>query len=211
MKKLSVLLTVLALYTTSIMATQTAEDITGEVLQILANSKDKPYLGEQVSQLEHALQCAQAAKTKGYDNEIIISALVHDIGHILPSSDITSMNYLGDIAHHTKGATYLQKKGFPNRIVELVRDHVPVKRFLVTTDPKYIDKVSDASKKTLQFQGGLMSNSEREAFENDPLLEDKIKIRLLEEDGKAPGKKTEPLESYREMMIAILKAANQNS
>jgi len=41
------------------------------------------YGGEAVSQLEHALQSAQAAEKSGADAALITAALLHDLGHIL--------------------------------------------------------------------------------------------------------------------------------
>lgn len=39
--------------------------------------------GEQVNQIEHALQCASLAEQSGAGDELIVSALLHDVGHML--------------------------------------------------------------------------------------------------------------------------------
>ena len=41
------------------------------------------YGGENVSQLEHALQCAELAEKNKLPKPTIVAALLHDIGHLL--------------------------------------------------------------------------------------------------------------------------------
>ena len=42
------------------------------------------YAGEKVSQLEHMVQ-AQLAEQRDFDEEVILAAFLHDIGHICES------------------------------------------------------------------------------------------------------------------------------
>ena len=41
------------------------------------------YGNEDVTQLEHALQCAELAEDNKFSKEFITAALLHDIGHLL--------------------------------------------------------------------------------------------------------------------------------
>lgn len=54
------------------------------VLNLFNAAGQSEYHGEQVSQLEHALQAAHLAGEDGGDEQEIIAALLHDIGHIWP-------------------------------------------------------------------------------------------------------------------------------
>ncbi|MEO6720137.1 MAG: phosphohydrolase, partial [Ferruginibacter sp.] len=54
-----------------------------EVLALYQRFGNEDYIGEPVSQIEHMCQCAQLAKAGGYDDEVILSAFFHDIGHLL--------------------------------------------------------------------------------------------------------------------------------
>ena len=54
------------------------------VLNLLSTSGQAEYHGEPVSQLEHALQAAHLAAEDDGDEQEIIAALLHDIGHIWP-------------------------------------------------------------------------------------------------------------------------------
>jgi predicted HD phosphohydrolase len=65
--------------------------------------------------------------------------------------------------------------------------------------------LSEASKKTLEFQGGRMSAAEAESFEADPLFDLHIRLRRWDEKAKLEDQPLPPLEKYREMMIAHLR------
>ena len=75
-----------------------------------------PYFGEPVTQLEHALQCAGLAERAGADNETVIAAFLHDIGHLLPVESATGyMDGYGTIDHERLGADYLRQRGFSEK------------------------------------------------------------------------------------------------
>lgn len=40
------------------------------------------YIGEPVSQIEHMSQAAQLAMAEGFDDEVVLAAFFHDIGHL---------------------------------------------------------------------------------------------------------------------------------
>ena len=60
------------------------EATTDRVLDLLSTAGQMEYHGEQVSQLEHALQTAHLAGEDGGNEQEVIAALLHDIGHIWP-------------------------------------------------------------------------------------------------------------------------------
>lgn len=49
-------------------------------------------------------------------------------------------------------------------MTEIVKNHVNAKRYLVTKNPEYYDKLSEASKGTLVHQGGKMNEEEFNKF-----------------------------------------------
>lgn len=167
------------------------------------NGNSEYDIGEKVTQTEHGLQAALSAEEKGYDNETIIAALLHDIGHLLDSPD--RMGDLGVMHHEDVGADHLKQLGFPEKVVALVRSHVDTKRYLVTTDVTYRNKLSDASKQTMEYQGGMMSDYEVNEFKSDKYFGDYVKFRELDEIAKVEGMKTRTLESYCDMMVEMLK------
>ncbi|KXK68857.1 phosphohydrolase, partial [Pseudomonas monteilii] len=40
------------------------------------------YIGEAITQLEHMSQAAQLAIAEGFDDEVVLAAFFHDIGHL---------------------------------------------------------------------------------------------------------------------------------
>jgi predicted HD phosphohydrolase len=54
-----------------------------ELFLVLSAAREIGYIGEPVSQLSHALQAAHyAAQLPNSNNQLVIAALLHDIGHI---------------------------------------------------------------------------------------------------------------------------------
>ena len=161
------------------------ELIADEVLSIYQQFGDEDYIGEPVSQLEHMSQCAQLAIEQGYDNEVVLAAFFHDIGHMIEHiTPVKHMDGYGIVDHEKLGADYLLSKGFSEKIARLVNSHVNAKRYLTLQYPSYYAQLSEASKKTLQFQGGVMSADEAIAFEDDDYFDLFIKLRRWDEAAK---------------------------
>jgi|GEM_PF-75386 len=155
------------------------------------------YIGENVSQVEHMCQCAQLAEAEGYDDEVILAAFFHDIGHLC--EHIMEVQYMDDygVADHERiGAAYLLGKGFSGRIAQLVASHVAAKRYLTFKYPEYLRSLSKASLETLQFQGGVMSAEEAADFEADPLFDLYIALRKWDEQAKVENIPLPAFETY---------------
>lgn len=160
-------------------------NILDEVFSLYEKFGDADYIGEPVSQLEHMSQAAQLATKEGFDDEVILAAFFHDIGHIcVMQNESNTMDGYGVKSHEKIGADYLRKKGFPERIAKLVENHVQAKRYLTFKYPEYYTSLSDASRKTLEFQGGMMDKTEAEIFEKDVLFETCIRMRKWDELAK---------------------------
>ena len=116
-------------------------------------------------------QAAQLAIAQGCDDEVVLAAFFHDIGHIcVKQNESNSMDGYGVKSHEKVGADYLRSMGFPERVARLVESHVQAKRYLTYKYPEYYNALSEASKKTLEFQGGKMGKQEADAFEADSIL-----------------------------------------
>jgi phosphonate degradation associated HDIG domain protein len=169
------------------------------------------YAGEKVTQLEHMVQAAQLAEGLGYDEEVILAAFLHDIGHICEEGHgDNEMGEFGIKAHEEIGADYLLRKGFSKKVVRLVESHVEAKRYLTWKDPAYYSQLSEASKKTLEYQGGRMSREEAEAFEQYPLFDLIIQMRKWDEQAKVEHKPIGDLVRYRKMIQHHLESRKQD-
>lgn len=138
--------------------------------------------GENVTMYMHMMQAALIAEKEGCDDELVLAAFLHDIGHFF--EDATQMEHYGTMQHDSMGAAFLLEHGFPEKMTRLVASHVDAKRYLTFAYPAYFHSLSEASKKTLTYQGGPMSPEEAAIFTADPLFEDYIRIRQWDDLGK---------------------------
>ncbi|KAJ2010161.1 hypothetical protein GGI06_005052 [Coemansia sp. S85] len=195
--------------TTSTTTTMSPEQRVTTVFQLLQNANKKNYMGEKITQLDHALQAAQLAKKDGADEETILAALLHDIGHLCPLADAChkpeTTTDIGVVDHDKAGAQYLRKLGFPKKTCELIESHVLAKRYLSAKDPAYHAGLSTASKQSLKLQGGPFTPTEMRDFEKDPLFKQKVQIRKWDDAAKVTGAKSPALDTYRDMAIKALK------
>ena len=184
--------------------------VTTEIRQLYETNGNEDYDGEPVSQLSHMTQCAMQAIKEGSDNELILGAFLHDIGHLLHHQQETeSMGNFGVVDHERIGAEYLKEKGFSERICALVYNHVNAKRFLVATDPQYKAKLSNASKETLKWQGGPMNEEEVQNFRKHPFINDIITVRLWDEQAKHADASLLPLQHFMDMIREYLKGRSK--
>ncbi|MEE2788318.1 MAG: HD domain-containing protein [Myxococcota bacterium] len=184
-------------------AQQSIERQATTILERLETGTHRAYIGEPVSQLEHGLQCAELANRAGASEHIILAALLHDVGHLI-HDDGPSMAGLGAIDHEGIGANWLLKLGLNSTIAHLVRHHVSAKRYLCHRYPKYLARLSDASRGTLDWQGGAMSAREANAFETDAHFESLLQLRTFDERAKEPGATVTPLAEYKPMLCRHL-------
>jgi predicted HD phosphohydrolase len=169
-----------------------------KILNLYIKWGSSDYIGEDITQIEHALQCAELAATDYrlniYDdfirNCVIVAALLHDIGHLVGLEEeelemrIDNGTSLGIVGHEGIGSAFLKDIGMPSLVCELVRGHVAAKRYLCTKRPGYWEKLSPASQETMKLQGGMMSESELKQFKSGIMPELKIFIREYDDAGK---------------------------
>jgi len=191
---------------------QTTETTVNEIMFLYERYGSKDYIGEPVSQIEHMCQCAQLAAAAEADDDVILAAFFHDIGHLcefaFPEKKLQHMDDYGIIDHETLGADYLLSRGFSEKIAKLVQSHVAAKRYLTYHYPEYYNNLSEASKKTLEFQGGVMTPDEAIAFEEDDLFDLYISIRRWDDLAKKVQQPLPDLSHYKHMMAEHLMQRN---
>lgn len=180
------------------------QQVVSHLFDILQRSQDAEYIGEAISQLEHSLQAAHFARKMGAPEAVVLASLLHDIGHLDPGAGNPEMAGLGIVDHEGIGADYLQALGVSPEITELVRHHVQAKRYLCWKNPTYLKHLSEASRGTLEFQGGPMSDDEARAYEANPHFEARIQVRRCDEMAKRVDFVVEGLEAYRESLLKFL-------
>ncbi len=161
------------------------------------------YLGEPVTMAEHMLQGATIAEQNDQPEIIIVSALLHDVGHFTSEFGMFSMDDTEDKFHEDAGADVLQGF-FPTLVTDCVRYHVAAKRYLCATRPSYFDRLSEASVHSLNLQGGPMNDDEVQEFEKNPNLKEIIAVRFLDEAGKHPDMETPSFSHFAPMVQRIV-------
>lgn len=172
---------------------------------------DRGYIGEEVTQYQHAVQCSLLAeeytKTPEFLNLVssnpinpihfIVGCFFHDIGHLLKYEKDLAEQYqcaemgnneetsLGVMHHEQKGANYLRALGYHEDICCIVENHINIKRYLITKNPTYYDKLSEASKGTFLYQGGKMTPEELNNFENNRMFPYILAMRKFDDQAKS--------------------------
>jgi len=187
------------------MLKEEAQKTAEEIIEIFRLKGGEDYAGEEITQLEHACQAAQLAEQNGYDDEVILAAFLHDLGHLLSEDEEDDMDGFGVKDHESVGADFLKQRGFSDKVTTLVKSHVAAKRYLCFANKRYYDNLSDASKMTLLYQGGPMTEAEAKAFEENPLKNLIIKMRTWDEEAKVIDVPVPNMQVYRDMIVRHLR------
>lgn len=175
-----------------------------DIMQLYKEEGGRDY-GEDITMTEHAVQTALLARNEGYDEEVQAACLLHDIGHMLGTRlSYKQMDEYGTMEHEVVGEKVLRDMGFSKKVTDLVRFHVDAKRYLVSAEPEYYNRLSEVSKKTLEFQGGKMNEEEMRNFEKEEHFKEIIMLRKWEEHGKQKDLEMPTFESFKETIEKCL-------
>lgn len=178
---------------------RTPSEVMEQILAVFRERGSGAYFGESVSMTEHALQAAYFAQAESAPPELIVAALLHDIGHLVADVPGDIADWTVDAHHEEIGSRWLASR-FPAEVSEPVRLHVPAKRFLLATDVKYFARLSPASVLTLKLQGGPMEAHEVAKFETERFYKEAVRVRRWDDQGKVAGLKTPGLRDYRALI-----------
>jgi predicted HD phosphohydrolase len=151
---------------------------------------------EELGQLEHALQTAALAEAAGAGDEVVVAALLHDVGHLL--------HLRGDPLepHERSGAAFLASC-FPAEVVGPIALHVEAKRYLCAVDPDHLGRLSPGSVTSLRRQGGPMSDAEVQAFRSTAGWADAVSLRRWDDAGKVPDLAVPSLDHFEPFVRSV--------
>lgn len=161
---------------------------------------------EAVTQLAHGLQCAALAEEAGYAAEAQVAALLHDLGHLVLDEHDERDDFLAEDQQHEIVGARLVTRWFGAEVGAPVALHVAAKRYLVAVDPGYFAGLSQASIRSLEVQGGPMSEDEVERFARRPHADLAVELRRWDDLGKVPGAAVPDLEHWRPAVVSCLAA-----
>lgn len=172
-------------------------------IQALFADKGELQYGEDVTQLQHALQCAHLAEQEGASESLVVAALLHDMGHMIHRDAARAIEQGQDDHHEVLGAKWLARC-FSPAVTEPIRLHVQAKRYLCLREPAYAAALSSLSKITLQLQGGLMTEVDALAFESQPYAMDAVRLRRWDDHGKLAHVTTPTLQHYLTKVVRLM-------
>ncbi len=173
------------------------------LLGLLRTAGQGRYGETDVTQLEHALQCAALAEAEGASSALIAAALLHDIGHLANPDDYPALLRDEDGRHEETGAVVLAQ-WFGPEVSEPVRLHVPAKRYLAMAEPGYDALLSPASVTSLRLQGGPFTAAEAQDFLTLPHAEAAIRLRRWDDAAKTRDLATPDLDHFADHLAASL-------
>lgn len=176
-----------------------------EIIRLFETRASSQYGREAVSQLEHALQCAQLAENAGETDATIVAALLHDVGHLIGAEKRGQPDdtQACDDLHQYIAMPFLRGL-LPVAVLEPIRLHVDAKRYLCGAEQRYWATLSPASRRSLELQGGAYSQGELATFMAQPFAEEAVRLRRYDDLAKVPNKATPDLAYYEKKMLAAL-------
>ena len=160
------------------------------------------YIGEKVTISQHMIQSAMIAEDAKSPNSLICSCLLHDYGHFILENPDKLVSENLDGKHEDIGYEYL-KKFFKEDIVKPIKYHVLAKRYLAR-NKKYFNSLSDASKVSLELQGGVLNKKESKKFEKKDFFKHSIKLRKFDEIAKKTDIKMKSIIEYKDLLNSQL-------
>ena len=176
-------------------------NIIDQIISSYLNNKSL-YIGEKVTITEHMIQTAMLAEKTNCSSSLICSSLLHDYGHFILENPDDLVNKKKDGKHEDVGYEFL-KKYFVKDVVKPIKHHVKAKRYLAR-DEKYYHLLSEASKISLELQGGIMNDKESKEFESNEFFESSIKLRKFDEGAKKIGLKIKSINEYKNLLVSKL-------
>jgi phosphonate degradation associated HDIG domain protein len=173
-----------------------------QILELYEQRGGSLYGGEAVTQLEHALQSAWLAEQEQSSPQLIVAALVHDVGHLLHELPDDAPD-AGVDDHHERSAANWLRALFPPSVTEPVRLHVAAKRYLCTVEPGYLAALSEPSLVSYRLQGGPMPPDEVRVFEQNPHSADAVRLRRWDDTAKVPKLPTPPLAHFAPLLHQV--------
>ena len=200
------------------------------VLRLFEEFGSDDYIGEEISQTEHAIQAHDLAlrlfpetATAATRQEFATAALLHDVGHLLGAQSaakhldghgaiqeqadgpfvVERMGDCGISGHERLGAQYLRQLGFRSVVCELVEGHVIAKRYLAR-DPEFLTTLSPASTVTLEYQGGPLSDEAAAEFAAHPFFDLLLILRRCDDLAKVPHLPLPSFSSFERQLVGCL-------
>lgn len=154
-----------------------------------------------VTELEHALQCAELADQAGADDELVFACMLHDVGrYAVPQEQVSDtlqdVGVVDGARGHGELGAHLMANMLPARSLFCIRYHAESKLYLCQTNPNYKAKLAGASVKTLAVQSSNCDEARLDELSRHRWWQDAIKVRVWDDAAKVKGRETRPLDYW---------------
>ncbi len=172
-----------------------------KIISNFTNNKSL-YIGEKVTMSEHMIQAAMLAEKAKCNDDLVCSCLLHDYGHFILEKPDELVKLKVDGEHENIAYEYF-KSFFKKEIVEPIKYHVLAKRYLAR-DKKYYNELSEASKISLNLQGGVLNDEESNKFKTKGYFRPSILLRKFDDAAKRTDIKMKSIHDYQKLLTSKL-------
>jgi gamma-butyrobetaine dioxygenase len=88
-------------------------------------------------------------------------------------------------------------------VSEPIRLHAQAKRYLCTSESHYYDTLSEASKYSLEKQGGFMTTAEIGRFKAHPYFDAAVRLRRWDDCAKDSNLRLDNFSAFRPTMLLL--------
>jgi [1-hydroxy-2-(trimethylamino)ethyl]phosphonate dioxygenase len=128
-----------------------------------------------------------------------MTALLHDVGHLLSDGHADPFAASGDDdEHEALGAAFIGRHFGPEVA------HVAAKRYLCAVEADYVEQLSPMSVRSLALQGGPFTQAEARAFEQRLGFREAVALRRWDDNAKVPGRDVPGLAHYNPLLERCL-------
>ncbi len=152
--------------------------------------------------LRHGLVAAAHARDAGAAPDMIVAALLHDVGHLLDLDDNDGFDDDRDVEHAALGAAWLSL-WLPETVTRPIELHVHAKRYLAR-DARFIDTLTPMSRASLGLQGGPHGDAEAAIFERESYFADALRVRAWDDAPDLADARIGTLEDYGALIEGLL-------
>ena len=156
--------------------------------------------GEVISVLEHSLQSAYLAAQRRLPEEMVVAALLHDVGYLLVDENLP---------HEQVAYDFLTKQcRVPEVIACTIRDHTKAK-IVLARYPPYKARLSQGSLHSLEEQAGIYTEDDIQAFLKSPYKKETLRLRVIDEHAKLVGVERSDVGTYSYLVLKHAKPLNK--
>ena len=176
-------------------------NVVDKIINKYKSNKDL-YIGEKITISEHMIQTAMLAEQNNSSKPLVCASLLHDYGHFIVDDPDLMVSKLLNGKHEDLAYDFL-KDYFKPEVVEPIKLHVMAKRYLCR-NKSYRNLLSEASKISLELQGGIMNDEEAKKFTSLKFHKEAIMLRKYDDDGKKPNIEIKKIDYYQNLIISQL-------